>query len=239
MTSLIPSHAPHEPETWQDVVKDIERVIMPGMTHWLHPQFHAYYPVGYSFPSLLAEMLCTGLSHVGFTWIASPAVTELEQIILDWLGKAINLPSEFLWKNSSGETQGGGVIQSTASESALVAMLAARNEAIKKLQSESPGLKDHEAIGRLIVYGSDQVHTLLDKAAVIAGMKFRKLESDVEYSLGGETLEDAIKEDEQAGLRPFYLVATLGTTSSCAFDNLMELGPICKSQHKPRLICCH
>jgi glutamate/tyrosine decarboxylase-like PLP-dependent enzyme len=209
------------------------------MTHWLHPQFHAYYPVGYSFPSLLAEMLCTGLSHVGFTWIASPAVTELEQIILDWLGKAINLPSEFLWKNSSGETQGGGVIQSTASESALVAMLAARNEAIKKLQSESPGLKDHEAIGRLIVYGSDQVHTLLDKAAVIAGMKFRKLESDVEYSLGGETLEDAIKEDEQAGLRPFYLVATLGTTSSCAFDNLMELGPICKSQHKPRLICCH
>jgi aromatic-L-amino-acid decarboxylase len=206
MTALIPSSAPFEPETWQDVVKDIERVIMPGVTHWQHPQFHAYYPLGHSYPSILAEILCSGICHNGFSWITSPVITELELVVLDWLGKAFHLPAEFLWRNSNGEIQeGGGFIQSTASEAALLSILAARNEAVKKLQSESPGLEDHEALGKLIAYGSDQVHSSLDKSSVIAGVKFRKLETNEEFSLKGETLEDAIKEDEQAGLRPFYV----------------------------------
>ncbi|XP_062514933.1 aromatic-L-amino-acid decarboxylase-like [Corticium candelabrum] len=226
---LLPSEAPNEPEKWEDVVKDIERVIMPGITHWLHPQFVAYYPSGFSFPSFLADMLCNGMPNIGFSWIASPAITELETVVLDWLGKALKLPSEFLAEAENGKSpQGGGVIQGTASEATLVAMLAARHEAVKKLQSEIPELKDHEAQGKLIAYGSDQAHSSYDKAAIIAGVKFRRLPSDKDFSLRGAALEIAIREDVEAGLHPFYLLTTLGTTSSCAFDNLLELGPICQ-----------
>ncbi|XP_044149426.1 aromatic-L-amino-acid decarboxylase-like isoform X3 [Bufo gargarizans] len=176
---MIPDSAPEEGETYEDIMKDVERVIMPGVTHWHSPYFFAYFPTASSYPAMLADMLCGALGCIGFSWAASPACTELETVMLDWLGKAIDLPEQFL-AGTNGE--GGGVIQGTASEATLMALLAARTKVTRRLQAENPDLTDAEIIGRMVAYSSDQ------------------------------------------------LCATLGTTSSCAFDNLMELGPICNAE---------
>ena len=105
---LIPDEAPEDPEKWQNIMNDLERVIMPGVTHWHSPQFHAYYPTANSYPSIVADMLSDAIGCVGFSWIASPACTELEMVMMDWLGKMLQLPEEFLF---SGPGRGGGVIQ--------------------------------------------------------------------------------------------------------------------------------
>lgn len=127
---LIPGEPPVKGEHWTEIMKDIERVIMPGITHWHSPQFHAYYPTGNSYPSIVAEMLSAALGIVGFSWISSPACTELEVVTLDWLGKAIGLPAQFLNEGSNGV--GGGVIQGSASECTLLALLSARERCLKK-----------------------------------------------------------------------------------------------------------
>lgn len=106
---LLPAEAPQEPEDWDKIMMDVEKKIMPGVTHWQHPRFHAYFPAGNSFPSILGDMLGDGIGCIGFSWAASPACTELETIVLDWLGKAIGLPDHFL-ALKEGST-GGGVIQ--------------------------------------------------------------------------------------------------------------------------------
>ncbi|XP_010138468.1 PREDICTED: aromatic-L-amino-acid decarboxylase isoform X3 [Buceros rhinoceros silvestris] len=177
---LIPDCAPQDPESFEDVIKDIENIIMPGVTHWNSPYFFAYFPVASSFPALLADMLCGGIGCVGFSWAASPACTELETVMLDWLGKMINLPKEFL---AGKDGQGGGVIQGTASEATLVSLLAARTKTIRRLQSEKPELTKADIMDRLVAYASDQ------------------------------------------------FCATLGTTSCCSFDKLLELGPICNKEN--------
>jgi aromatic-L-amino-acid decarboxylase len=109
LKDLIPEEAPEEGEKWEDIMKDIERVIMPGVTHWHSPQFHAYYPTANSYPAIVADMLSGAIACIGFTWIASPACTELEVVMMDWLGKLLDLPSKFLATGSNGK--GGGVIQ--------------------------------------------------------------------------------------------------------------------------------
>jgi len=109
LRDLIPEEAPEAPEKWQDIMKDIERVIMPGVSHWQSPQFHAYFPTASSYPSIVADMLSGAIGCMGFSWIASPACTELEVVMLDWLGKMLQLPSSFLSSGSNGV--GGGVIQ--------------------------------------------------------------------------------------------------------------------------------
>ncbi|XP_044309337.1 aromatic-L-amino-acid decarboxylase isoform X4 [Varanus komodoensis] len=150
---LLPDSAPEEPERFEDVFKDIERIIMPGITHWHHPCFFAYFATANSFPALLADMLSGGIGCMGFSWAASPACTELETVMMDWLGKMINLPPQFLVGNGGA---GGGVIQGTASESTLVAMLAARTKAICRALSENKDLTQGDVIGRLVAYASDQ-----------------------------------------------------------------------------------
>ncbi|TMW42976.1 hypothetical protein DOY81_011944 [Sarcophaga bullata] len=127
---LLPAEAPQDPEDWDKIMADVEDKIMPGVTHWQHPRFHAYFPAGNSFPSILGDMLGDGIGCIGFSWAASPACTELETIVLDWLGKAIGLPDHFL-ALKEGST-GGGVIQTSASECILVTMLAARAQALKR-----------------------------------------------------------------------------------------------------------
>ncbi|MGH0165925.1 UNVERIFIED_CONTAM: hypothetical protein FKN15_050056 [Acipenser sinensis] len=159
---------------------------------------------------------------------ASPACTELETVMLDWLGKMLNLPEEFL---AGTEGQGGGVIQSTASEATLVALLAARAKILKRLQAENPGLAEPEILSKLVAYSSDQAHCSVERAGLIGGVKMKKIASDTKFSVGGEALRKVIEEDKAAGLIPFYCCATLGTTPSCAFDNIMEIGPICNSEN--------
>ncbi|XP_040288009.1 aromatic-L-amino-acid decarboxylase-like [Bufo bufo] len=225
---MIPDSAPEEGETYEDIMKDVERVIMPGVTHWHSPYFFAYFPTASSYPAMLADMLCGALGCIGFSWAASPACTELETVMLDWLGKAIGLPEQFL-AGTNGE--GGGVIQGTASEATLMALLAARTKVTRRLQAENPDLTEAEIIGRMVAYSSDQAHSSVERAGLISGVRMKKIPSDEDFTARGEALKKALEEDKAEGRVPVFLCATLGTTSSCAFDNLMELGPICNAEN--------
>ncbi|XP_048882511.1 aromatic-L-amino-acid decarboxylase [Brienomyrus brachyistius] len=228
LRSLIPEEAPEEPDTYEDVVRDIERVIMPGVTHWHSPYFFAYFPTGSSYPAMLADMLSGAIGCIGFSWAASPACTELETVMLDWLGKMLHLPGDFL---AGTEGQGGGVIQGTASEATLVALLAARSRIIRFIQSDSPERTEAEITSKLVAYSSEQAHSSVERAGLIGGVRMRKIPTDDKFALRGETFRKVLEEDKRAGLIPFYLCATLGTTPSCAFDNIIELGPICTSEN--------
>ncbi|KAJ8939250.1 hypothetical protein NQ318_015208 [Aromia moschata] len=221
---LIPEKAPEKPDKWEDVMADIERVIMPGVTHWHSPRFHAYFPTGNSYPAIVADILSGAIACIGFTWIASPACTELEVVMLDWLGKMLGLPEEFLACSGG---KGGGVIQGTASEATLVALLGAKARAIARVKKEQPEMSDADIVSKLVGYTSSQSHSSVERAGLLGGVKLRSLLPDETNRLRGETLENAIKEDLDAGLIPFYAVNTLGTTSSCTFDRLDELGPVC------------
>ncbi|XP_011689659.1 PREDICTED: aromatic-L-amino-acid decarboxylase-like isoform X1 [Wasmannia auropunctata] len=221
----LPKEAPPQPESWDAIMRDVDDKIMPGITHWQHPRFHAYFPSGNSFPSILGDLLSDAIGCIGFSWAASPACTELETIVLDWYAKAIDLPTEFL---SEQKTGGGGVIQGSASECILVTMLAARTQAIKMLKEREPNKEDSAFLPRLVAYCSTESHSCVEKAAMISLVKLRVLEPDDKAALRGNRLESAINEDVRKGLVPFYVSATLGTTGSCAFDNLVEIGPVCK-----------
>uniref|UniRef100_A0AAY4DMS7 Aromatic-L-amino-acid decarboxylase n=1 Tax=Denticeps clupeoides TaxID=299321 RepID=A0AAY4DMS7_9TELE len=225
---LIPEEAPEAPETYEDVVKDIERVIMPGVTHWHSPYFYAYFPTANSYPAMLADMLSGAIGCIGFSWAASPACTELETVMLDWLGKMLKLPQEFI-AGTSGKG-GGGLIRGTASEATLVALLAARSRKVKQIRSEEPDLSEAQVISRLVAYASDQAHSSVERAGLIGGMRMRKIPTDEKFAVRGEALRRAIEEDKAAGLIPFYFCATLGTTPSCAFDRITELGPVCNAE---------
>uniref|UniRef100_A0A3B1K409 Histidine decarboxylase n=1 Tax=Astyanax mexicanus TaxID=7994 RepID=A0A3B1K409_ASTMX len=237
---LLPSDAPCEPEPWENILQDVENIIMPGVVHWQSPHMHAYFPALNSWPSLLGDMLADAINCLGFTWASSPACTELEMCVMDWLCKALGLPDHFLHHHP--ESRGGGILQSTVSECTLVALLAARKDKILQMKSTDPAAETHtdafindthsdmdESIlnSRLIAYASDQAHSSVEKAGLISLVKIRFLETDERFSLRGETLQRAIQEDRRRGLLPIMLCATLGSTGVCSFDCLDELGPIC------------
>ncbi|XP_074594117.1 aromatic-L-amino-acid decarboxylase [Brevipalpus obovatus] len=230
LQEMVPESAPDEPEPWDTIFGDIERVILPGMTHWHSPRFNAYFPTANSYPAILADMLSAALGCIGFTWVASPACTELEMRMMDWLGRMLNLPEEFLFSSNG---HGGGVIQGTASEATLVTLLAARNKTLSIQDGfSSTGIPSASVdksglLEKLVAYCSSQAHSSVERAGLLGAVRFRLLETDDSLSLRGHTLKDAIERDQAAGLIPFYVVATLGTTNSCAFDNLQELGEIC------------
>ncbi|XP_037566161.1 aromatic-L-amino-acid decarboxylase-like isoform X1 [Dermacentor silvarum] len=228
LKELLPDKAPEQPEDWDKIMADVERFIMPGVTHWQHPHFHAYFPAGNSYPSILADMLSDGIGCVGFSWAASPACTELEVIMLDWIGKMINLPEEFLCL--SGNSSGGGVIQSSASECILNTLLAARYATIKKLKEEQPFVDEGVLLSKLMAYCSKEAHSSVEKAAMIGFVKLRILDTDENFSLRGSMLAAAMEEDRKAGFVPFFVSATLGTTSCCSFDALAEIGPLCQKE---------
>ncbi|OQR76186.1 aromatic-L-amino-acid decarboxylase-like [Tropilaelaps mercedesae] len=238
LKDLLPRKAPQKPEEWDIIMADFEKYIMPGVckqfikylsvTHWQHPRFHAYFPAGNSYPSILADMVSDAIGCVGFSWAASPACTELEIIMLDWLGKMIGLPEEFLCLH--GDSKGGGVIQTSASECVLVSLLAARYDAIKKAKLRYLTLDDYAILPKLMAYCSTEAHSCVEKAARIGFVKLRILDTDSSNRLRGNVLAKAIKEDKAAGLIPFFVSATLGTTSCCSFDPLDEIGPICKQE---------
>ncbi|KAL3645050.1 Tyrosine decarboxylase 2 [Castilleja foliolosa] len=218
LRELLPDSAPARPESLTNVLDDVQSKILPGVTHWQSPDFFAYFPSNSSTAGFLGEMLSAGINMVGFSWISSPAATELEMIVLDWLAKALNLPDEFL---STGK--GGGVIQGTASEAILVVLLAARDKVLRQIGKDN--------IGKLVAYCSDQTHSALLKACKIGGIhtencRVLKTDPSTEYALSPESLGEAISQDLASGLIPFFLCATVGTTSSTAVDPLRELGKI-------------
>ncbi|XP_018799992.1 PREDICTED: histidine decarboxylase isoform X2 [Bactrocera latifrons] len=226
MRGLLPEFAPIEGENWDAIFADVERVIMPGITHWQSPHMHAYFPALNSFPSLLGDMLADAINCLGFTWASSPACTELEVIVMNWLGKMIGLPDDFLHLHN--KSPGGGVIQTTASEATLVCLLAGRTRAIQRFHERHPGFQDAEINARLVAYCSDQAHSSVEKAALIGLVRMRFIEADDSLAMRGKSLREAIEDDIKQGLVPFWVCATLGTTGSCSFDNLEEIGIVCR-----------
>ncbi|XP_062322484.1 aromatic-L-amino-acid decarboxylase [Osmerus eperlanus] len=224
---LIPEEAPQEPDSYEDLIRDIERVVMPGVTHWHSPYFYAYFPAASSYPAMLADMLCGAIGCIGFSWAASPACTELETVMLDWLGKMLKLPGDFI---AGTQGQGGGVIQGTASEATLMALLAARCRAVRLVQATDPERSEADIMSKLVAYASDQSHSSVERAGLIGGVQMKKVATDDSYAVQGETFRKLLDDDKKAGLIPFFFCATLGTTPSCAFDRVMELGPICNEE---------
>ncbi|XP_028028850.1 histidine decarboxylase [Bombyx mandarina] len=223
---LLPTEAPEKPEKWDDIFKDVDQHIMPGLVHWQSPHMHAYFPALTSYPSIMGDMLSSALNVLCFTWASSPAGTELETIAMNWLGKLLALPECFL--NEKNDSPGGGVIQTTASEATLVSLLAARTRALMELSKLNPELQAAELLGHLICYCSDQAHSSVEKAGLIGLVRMRYIESDEGQSMRGAKLEEAIVADKEKGLVPFWVCATLGTTGSVAFDNLREIGQVCQ-----------
>lgn len=157
--------------------------------------------------------------------MSSPVCTELEVVTMNWLGKLLGLPEEFL-NCSSGP--GGGVIQGSASEATLVGLLVAKEKTVRKLKKLNPDLDEDEIKPKLVAYTSDQCNSSVEKAGILGSMKMRLLKADSSAKLRGETLKQAFEEDRAQGLIPCYVVANLGTTGTCAFDSLTEIGPVCR-----------
>ncbi|KAF8692733.1 hypothetical protein HU200_039431 [Digitaria exilis] len=221
LKKLLPDTAPSKPDTLEALFDDIREKIVPGVTHWQSPNYFAYYPSNSSTAGFLGEMLSAAFNIVGFSWITSPAATELEIIVLDWFAKMLKLPSQFL-----STALGGGIIQGTASEAVLVALLAARDRTLRKHGKTS--------LKKLVVYASDQTHSSLQKACQIAGIfqenvRLVKADCNKNYAVTPEAVSEAIATGLLSGLIPFFICATVGTTSSSAVDPLPELGQIAKA----------
>src|SRR5918996_2372944 len=202
--SWLPPSPPAEPEPFDAVLADLDRVVVPGTTHWQHPGFHAFFPGNTSGPAVLGDIVPPGLGRQGMLWQSGPACTEVETHVLDWMVEALGLPVRFL---SSGS--GGGVIQDTASSSTLCALVAARERAIAA----------GAGINRLVVYSSVQAHSSFEKGARIAGLRteqVRLVDVDDAFALRPDRLAEAVAADREAGRVPCAVMATVGTTGSLA-----------------------
>lgn len=212
----LPQSPPAAPEGFDAVLDDLDRVIVPGLTHWQAPGFFAFFPSPATGPSILGDLLSSGLGVQGMLWASSPACTELETLVMDWLVELCGLPRRF---RSDGA--GGGVIQDSASSSALCALVAARERAL----ASSAGA----TLADLVIYTSSHAHSSIYKSARIAGFgadRVRYVGSDESYAMSPEALEGAVAADRAAGLVPCATVATVGTTSSLAFDPVARLAAI-------------
>lgn len=236
--SRLPEHPPHKGEPFDAILKDFSQIILPGITHWQSPNFFAYFPSNNSGPSVLGELLSAGLGVQGMLWATSPACTELETLVLDWLVESLGLPEQF---RSTGA--GGGVIQESASSATLCAILAARertkaHHAGRDNSVDGRRQANHlllgplpEGEGELTAYASTQTHSSIEKGLRVAGIgseNFRRVETDRDFAMRPECLAAAMQADIAAGRRPFFVCATAGTTSSLAFDPLRAIGEICR-----------
>ena len=219
LRAALPDEPPETGEDFDAVMKDLDDLILPGITHWQSPNFFAYFPANASGPSILGELLSAGLGVQGMLWATSPACTELETHVLDWLVGMLGLPDKF---KSDGD--GGGVIQDTASSATLCALLAARERATGFLSDEKG------CDGTLVAYASTQTHSSIEKAVRVAGIGSRNLrliEVDENCSMRPDLLASQITADREAGFVPCFVCAAVGTTSTLAVDPVPEIGGIC------------
>jgi len=219
----LPAHPPTEPEPFATVMADVDRVIVPGLTQWQHPEFFAYFPANASYPSILGELLSAGLGVQGMSWVTSPACTEVETLMLDWMRELLDLPDRF----DSRSVNGGGVIQGTASEATLVAILSARWRA-----TDGAVNVDGDTT-TLVAYTTAQAHSSIEKGLRIAGVgtdRTRIVPHDDAFAMRPDALAETIAADREAGLVPFFVCSTHGTTSSMAFDPTTAIGEICRRE---------
>jgi aromatic-L-amino-acid decarboxylase len=215
----LPERPPSEVVEFADVMADVDRVIVPGLTHWQHPNFFAYFPSNTSYSSILAELLTAGLGVQGMSWVTSPACTEVETLMMDWMQELLGLPEAFRSTSASG----GGVIHGSASEATLASILAAR---WRVTGGEVNRTGD---TSRLVAYATSQSHSSIEKGLRIAGIgseQLRHVPHDEQLAMRADALAELVADDLAAGLQPFWVCANRGTTSSMAFDPVAEIGPI-------------
>jgi aromatic-L-amino-acid decarboxylase len=215
--SQLPATFPETPEGFEAVFADLERIILPGLSHWQHPSFFGYFPANASLASVLGDFLSTGLGVLGLSWQSSPALTELEEVVTDWMRQMVGLSDTW-----------SGVIQDTASTSTLVALICARERATEFGLTRG-GLQADDR--PLVVYASSQAHSSVGKAAQLAGFgrdNVRQIAHDAAYAMIPEALDKAIRDDEAEGRKPCAIVATTGTTTSTASDPIDAVARIAR-----------
>lgn len=211
--ALLPDHAPETAEPFDEIFADLDRVVKPGLTGWQHPGWFAFFPGNISPPAILAEMAASGLGQQGMVWSTSPVSTEIEMRVLDWLVELLGLPSA--WRMAG---PGGGVIQTTASDSTHTALVVARH--IKS---------DHASLDSIVAYTSSQSHSSIEKGARVAGYRhIRTVDVDSSFAMDPKKLEAAIATDLAEGLVPAFVCSTVGTTGTTAVDPVQAIGAIAR-----------
>ncbi|KAG6615728.1 Tyrosine decarboxylase 1 [Phytophthora cinnamomi] len=243
LVAQLPSECPEDPQSYADIFRDVEQLIFPALTHWASPSFHAYFKICGSDPSVLADYLCSSLDVVGFSWVAAPAATELEQVVCDWMAKLLGLPESFLTSSP-----GGGVIQGSASEAALCALIAARNQALAGLE----GIAREEKADRLVLYVSDQTHAIAEKGCMVLDLPHLRVVPTVRgkadtdnYGLAPDDVARAMAEDRAKGLPEHVWVHLDGAYGGAAavcpeyqhwLDGAEGCDSICVNTHKWLLV---
>lgn len=232
---LLPESAPQQGEAWETIAQDLESKIMPGVTHWQSPKFMAFFSANSTYPGILGELWSAALTAPAFNWMCSPVVTELETVVLDWLAKILALPAPFLSTST-----GGGVIQGSASEAIATVMVAARERFVRRqlerenlpMPEESEEAEDRacEIRSRLVALGSEQAHSSTKKAAIIAGTRYRSISAERSdaYALTGANLRAKLEALTAKGLHPYYLTVSIGTTNTCAVDDIASIASVAK-----------
>jgi len=215
--AALPADAPSSGEPFEAILADFERILLPGITHWNHPGFFAYFSISGSAPGVLAEFLSAALNVQAMLWRTSPAATELEEVALGWLRALMGLPATF-----------EGVIYDTASISTLHALAAAREAAVPSIRTDGMSRGD---VPRLRVYCSDQAHSSVDKAVILLGLgqaSLRRIATDDDFRMRADALSDAIADDLATGWLPIAVVATVGSTSTTSVDPVAAIAGICR-----------
>lgn len=217
--AALPAQPPEHGESFDKILADINRIIVPGMVHWSHPMFLGYFGWTSTAPGLLGEILTAPLNVNAMTWRTSPAATELETVVVDWLRQWMGLPNEF-----------GGVVYDTASVGVMHALAVAREEAAPETRKR--GLTGRD-LPRFRIYTSDQAHSSAEKAAIALGLgeeNVRRVPSDEQFRMNMSILREFIAQDRQSGLRPLAVIATVGTTSTASVDPIPEIAKICREE---------
>ena len=220
LRAQLPAAPPERGEPMEEIVRDLDRLILPALTHWNHPSFFAYFATSASAPGILGELLAAAFDAKAMLWRTSPASTELEEVALDWLRQLMGLPAEF-----------GGVIYDTASVATMHAVAAAR-EALN-LRVREDGMSGRRDLPLLRLYASEQAHSSVEKALIALGLGQRalvKVPADAEFRMDAAALARAVAEDRRDGLLPFCVVATVGTTSTTSVDPVPAIADVCERE---------
>jgi aromatic-L-amino-acid decarboxylase len=218
LKTQLPPTPPEQGESMEKIVEDLDRLIVPALTHWSHPSFFAYFATSTSAPGILGELLSAAFDNKAMLWRTSPASTELEEVTLDWLRQMMGLDPGML-----------GIIYDTASVSSLHAIAAAREGVERRIREE--GMSGRPDLPLLRVYVSEQSHSSIEKAVITLGLGqrgLRKIPTNREFRMDARALAAAVEEDKRNGYLPFCVVATVGTTSTSSIDPVPEIVPICE-----------
>jgi aromatic-L-amino-acid decarboxylase len=218
LKAKLPARPPEQGEPMESIIADLDRLIVPALTHWSHPSFFAYFATSTSAPGIFGELLSAAFDNKAMLWRTSPASTELEEVVLDWLRQMMGLDPAML-----------GIIYDTASVSSLHAIAAARERVEMRIREE--GMSGRPDLPLLRVYVSEQSHSSIEKAVITLGLGqrgMRKIPTDSQFRMDARALAAAVDEDRRNGYLPFCVVATVGTTSTSSIDPVPEIAPVCE-----------